>query len=61
MRYPKKEKPPKSVWIREIFGAGYGSRTRLLALGNIKAGFTIGSLKRKKCCIYNGFSDFASS
>ena len=39
-------------------GAGYGSRTRLHGLGNIKVGFTVSSLKRKKCSIYNGFSVF---
>ena len=29
-----KRKSPESMWIREIFGAGYGSRTRLHGLGS---------------------------
>ena len=40
-------------------GAGYGSRTRLHGLGNIKACFTLYSPNRKKCSICNGFSVFS--
>lgn len=41
------------------FGAGYGSRTRLHSLGNIKAGSSIYSPNRKKCSICNSFFYFA--
>ena len=40
------------------FGAGYGNRTRLHGLGNIKPGSTVYSPNRKKCFICNGFSRF---
>ena len=40
-------------------GAGYGSRTRLHSLGNIKAGSSIYSPNRKKCSICNSFFYFA--
>ena len=55
--FPKNKRPPFG-WPF-IFGAGYGSRTRLHGLGNIKADFTLYSLNRKKCSICNGFSVFS--
>ena len=61
MRYPKKKKSPESTRIREIFGAGYGSRTRLHGLGNIKVGSTMRLRNNEKCSICNGFSVFARS
>ena len=41
-------------------GAGYGSRTRLHGLGNIKAGFTLDLLNLKKYSICNSFSVFSN-
>ena len=42
-----------------VFGAGYGSRTRLHGLGNTTADFALYSLNRKKYSICNGFSVFS--
>ena len=56
-RFFQKEK--RCRWHLFLFGAGYGSRTRLHGLGNIKAGSSIYSQNRKKCSICNGFSVFS--
>ena len=47
-------------WSAFCFGAGYGSRTRLHGLGNIKAGFTLDLLNLKKYSICNSFSVFSN-